>query len=296
MGVLVVGDVLTDTVVQLHAPLRHGGDAAAVITDAPGGQGSNVARWLRAAGTGDVRLMAAVSTHDPVDHIARLDGFGITPLLVLVDAPVARVVVIAEPNGTERSFLTQRGAGAMLDEHHADMVDLSDVTWCHVSGYVLASTSGRQCYARLVQRCAKLCIPVSVDPASISEIASLGPEAFLKAIGHVTLLTPNDAEAAALTNSAEPAVAAKLLLKHADITVVTCGVDGAVANSNSGGPSRVRACQTVVVDPTGAGDAFAAGLINWLVSNPGRTVITDGLNAASDLAARAVRRVGAGPS
>jgi sugar/nucleoside kinase (ribokinase family) len=74
MGVLVVGDVLTDTVVQLHAPLRHGGDAAAVITDAPGGQGSNVARWLRAAGTGDVRLMAAISTHDPADHIARLDG------------------------------------------------------------------------------------------------------------------------------------------------------------------------------------------------------------------------------
>jgi sugar/nucleoside kinase (ribokinase family) len=296
MGVLVVGDVLTDTVVQLHAPLRHGGDAAAVITDAPGGQGANVARWLVAAGTSDVRLMAAISTHDPADHIARLDGFGITPLLVPVDAPVARIVVITEPNGTERSFLTQRGAGAMLDEHHADMVDLSDVNWCHVSGYVLASASGRQCYARLVQRCAKLCIPVSVDPASISEIASLGPEAFLQAIGHVTLLTPNDAEAAALTNSAEPAVAAKLLLKHADITVVTCGVDGAVTNSNSGGPSRVRAVQTVVVDPTGAGDAFAAGLINWLVSNPDRAVITDGLSAASDLAARAVRRVGAGPS
>jgi hypothetical protein len=73
-GVLVVGDVITDTVVQLRQPIAIGTDAAAEIQDTSGGQGANVARWLRRAGVQSVHLLASVSldTWPELLHIWRL--------------------------------------------------------------------------------------------------------------------------------------------------------------------------------------------------------------------------------
>jgi sugar/nucleoside kinase (ribokinase family) len=292
VSVLVVGDVLTDTIVQLHAPLRPGGDAASIITDTPGGQGANVSRWLVAAGVAEVRLLAAASTADPIDHDALLRAARVTPELVLIDAPVARIVVIVEPDGNERSFLTQRGAGALLDEADADTVSLTGVEWCHVSGYLLSSEAGRRCYARLHTRCASLNIPLSVDPASISELLNVGPKRFLELVGQVHLLTPNDAEAFVLTGSHDPGSAAKLLLDSASIVAVTCGAGGVVSNSKKSGPLRLPATASPVVDPTGAGDAFAAGLIRALVSDAS---LIDALRNGVRLGAEAVTQTGAAP-
>ncbi len=293
MTVLIVGDVLTDTVVQLHAPLRPGGDAASTISDSPGGQGANVARWMVAAGATDVRLVAAVSTHDPVDHAGLLAAAGITPLFASIDAPVARIVVIVEPHGVERSFLTQRGAGAMLNASFIDRVDLTGVQWCHVSGYLFASEEGRQCYARLHSRCSEKRIPISVDPASTSELLSIGPKQFLELVGRVNLLTPNDAEALVLTGSREPGSAARQLLQHADAVVVTCGADGVTATSTDTGPIRLAAEPTPVIDPTGAGDAFAAGFITSMISGHS---FAAALQSGVALAAKAVSAVGAAPN
>lgn len=291
MGVLVVGDVLTDTVVRLHSPLDVGTDAPASITDTPGGQGANVARWLVRAGASSVRLLAAVSDVDPVDHVSLLAAAGVEPALVTVDAPVARIVVVVDPAGADRSFLTQRGAAARLNAAAADAVDLAGVSWCHVSGYLFSSVEGRACYARLRERCAALHIPVSVDPASVAEILAIGPTAFRVLLEGVHLLLPNEHEARILAG-VDPAAAAHDLLSLATTVVVTCGPGGATASSRSTGPLRVPATPTPQVDPTGAGDAFAAGLIASLMA--GSTLLV-ALNAGSRLAAIAVATLGAAP-
>lgn len=292
MTVLVVGDVLTDTVVRLHSPLAVGTDAPASITDTPGGQGANVARWLVRAGVPSVRLLSAVSASDPVDHALHLRKAGIDAALVSVDAPVARIVVVVDAAGTDRSFLTQRGAAALLDAEAADHVDMHGVSWCHVSGYLLSSTPGRACYARLRERCNELSIPISVDPASVAEIAAIGTAAFRSLLSGVHLLLPNEHEARALSTYPETATAANDLLELADTVVVTCSADGAVAASRSTGPLRVPATPAPQVDPTGAGDAFAAGLIASLGN--GEALLT-ALSAGSRLAATAVATLGAAP-
>ncbi len=292
MSVLVVGDVLTDTVVRLHSPLAVGTDAPASITDTPGGQGANVARWLVRAGVPSVKLLAAVSTHDPVDHSAHLRNSGVQPTLVTVDAPVARIVVVVDPAGEDRSFLTQRGAAAELDQAAADATDLTDVAWCHISGYLLASIKGRACYARLRERCDQLQIPISVDPASVAEIIAIGQTGFRSLLNGVHLLLPNEQEARELTG-ADPAAAAHNLLGLATTVVVTCGADGATASSRTTGPLRVPAAPAPLVDPTGAGDAFAAGLICALVAGAS---LLEALTAGSNLAASAVATLGAAPA
>jgi sugar/nucleoside kinase (ribokinase family) len=290
MSVLVVGDVITDTVVNLAAPMQPGGDAEASITDTLGGQGANVARWLVVAGVTDVRLFGARSTHDVVDYSAALRATGVTAELIPFDAPAPRIVVIVDPHGTERSFLTQRGAASLLAETHAQAVDLDGVQWCHVSGYVLASASGREFYACLQTRCREKNIAISVDPSSISEILRHGAEEFLRLIGPVALLIPNEAEASALSGRSNSHEAAQILAHCADTVVVKRGAAGAVAVTKRAHLVTVPAQPADVVDPTGAGDAFCAGLISALI---GGAPLPDALIRGSEFGAKAVEIRGA---
>jgi sugar/nucleoside kinase (ribokinase family) len=289
-GVLVVGDLITDTLVSLQQPMHVGSDAAANITDAPGGQGANVAQWLITAGVPLVRLLAAVSIKDSAQHHQRLVGSGIDPALVRVDGPPGRIVVVVDPGGTERSFLTQRGAAAMLSGPDGDSIDLSGIGWCHVSGYLFETLAGRECFQRLAARCEEQQIPVSVDPASVSLIQSIGPDEFLRLVGQVAMLCPNEAEARALTGCQELGDATQALLRFATTAVITMGANGAVAADRNGGAVSSTPQAGSPADPTGAGDAFAAGFIERLMSG---ATISDALHAATQLATRAISAVGA---
>jgi sugar/nucleoside kinase (ribokinase family) len=290
VGVLVVGDLITDTVVQLLQPISLGTDAAATITDAPGGQGANVAHWLVAAGVPLVRLLASVSQADPADHLLRLRRGGIEPALVRVQGPPGRIVVVVDPGGAERSFLTQRGAAAHLSVADADHVNLDGITWCHISGYLLETTEGQECYARLVSRCQNRDIPVSVDPASISLIRSIGQDAYRQLIGQVSLLFPNEAEAKELARCETVNEAAERLLEVASMVIVTQGAAGATVVQRCAAPLSAAPTVRSATDPTGAGDAFAAGFIASLL---GGGDVAGALQAATHLAGQAVSGVGA---
>ncbi len=84
-------------------------------------------------------------------------------------------------------------------------------------------------------------------------------------LSKVTVMTPNSSELAALTGRDTGSVAAAadaagvLLSQGARCVVVTMGGDGALL-CEPGGAVRVPAPKVKVVDTTGAGDAFAAGL------------------------------------
>jgi ribokinase len=180
----------------------------------------------------------------------------------------------------------------MLGPDHADAVSLDGITWCHISGYLLDTAVGRECYSHLRSRCRAANIPVSLDPASVATINAVGRREFLRTVGRVALLTPNDDEARALTELRDDLRAARSLLDHAGAVVVTRGALGAVAISAKTGSINVPAHPATVVDPTGAGDAFAAGMIAALNDGQG---IQEGLRAGAVLAAEAVARPGATP-
>jgi sugar/nucleoside kinase (ribokinase family) len=82
------------------------------------------------------------------------------------------------------------------------------------------------------------------------------------------------------------------LARVARYAVVKLGSDGAIWADASGAVVRVPAVPARLLDPTGAGDAFAAGLLAaWLTGTPVEACLT----AATRLGARAVSVIGGRP-
>ncbi len=104
----------------------------------------------------------------------------------------------------------------------------------------------------------------------------------------------NSFELSALTGQTSVGQGAETLLKAgAGCVVVKRGADGAELYS-AGCKITVPACDTVVVDPTGAGDAFAGGFMSVLVGDRRRdpTVLGDGLRYGAAMASVALESFG----
>jgi sugar/nucleoside kinase (ribokinase family) len=192
--------------------------------------------------------------------------------------------VLVEPGG-ERSMLPDRGANAAL----APPALPPGAGHLHVAGYALLDPGARPAALAAIAAARAAGYPISVDPASAAPLAAAGPAAFLGWVAGVDLLLPNRDEASALTGLTEPAAAARALAAHVREVVVTLGADGALWTD---GRRLVRApaAPAAAVDTTGAGDAFAAGLLAARVAGAAPEAA---LAAGARLAAEAVARPGA---
>ena len=77
----------------------------------------------------------------------------------------------------------------------------------------------------------------------------------------VDILTPNESEAQALTGSADPAEAARILTdRGVGAVVVTCGPDGAFLTVGKKDVAHIPGFLVEPIDSTGAGDAFNGAL------------------------------------
>jgi sugar/nucleoside kinase (ribokinase family) len=288
--VVVVGDLAVDVLVAPAEPPRPGGDVPARITTSPGGAGANTAAWLAALGV-DVTLTARVGADAPGRAaVAELEAAGVR-VAVTVDAgaPTATVVVLLRPDGprTTRTMLSDRGAAARLAADDLPALDgrRNRADHLHLSGYVLLGAPGTGTAALAAARAAGA--RMSLDPQATG---ALTPN-LLRELGGVDLLLPNTDELAALTGSPDPR-SATALLDAAHAVVVTHGAAGATwvdRNAVHTAPApRVDA-----VDPTGAGDAFDAGLLAaWLTGADPAAALAAGCAAGAE----AVSRRGARPA
>jgi ribokinase len=132
---------------------------------------------------------------------------------------------------------------------------------------------------------------VSVDPASTGPLVRYGVEEWLADTAGAHVLLPNADEARVLTGCADVAAAAHALAARHRIVAVSMGADGALWASGDVLVHR-PAHRTTVVDTTGAGDAFASGLLAAWLRTPGIDP-ADALDAGLARAAEVVRRPGA---
>jgi len=106
----------------------------------------------------------------------------------------------------------------------------------------------------------------------------------------VDVFLPNEAEAAAISDAQDPSQAAGLLqamLATGGWAVVKLGAQGCVAAGPAGAEAASPAPTTMVLDSTGAGDAFNAGLLAAM--NTGAE-IPDALSFAVRVASAVVGR------
>jgi ribokinase len=269
--VVVLGDLMVDVVAVASGPLARASDTPAHVEVRGGGSAANVAAWLAALGV-PVALVARVGDDDRGRAaVAELAAAGVEcHVEVDPERPTGTCVVLVEPGG-ERSMLPDPGA----NDAPAGEVPAGD--HLHVSGYALLRTGARPAAVAAIARARERGTPVSVDPAS----AALLTPAFLEWAAGADLLLANEDEAEAL----------------GDLTcfpeVVIKGGDRGASWTDWSDRVRVAAEPATVIDTTGAGDAFAAGL---LAARLDGTSPREALEAGCRVAARAVALVGARPA
>jgi sugar/nucleoside kinase (ribokinase family) len=288
--VVVVGDVATDVVVLLGGEPAPGSDRPATISTRGGGAGANVAAHL--AGLGTAVLLAGCVGDDAAGAAltADLAAEGVDLALRTVPgAATGTIVSLVEPDGS-RSMLADRGANRAL--RTGDVPVPPPGGHLHLSGYVLLDPGTRAAgLAGLAAAVAAGCT-VSLDPASTRPLATYGVDRWLADTAAATLLLPNAEEARLLAGCADVAAAARALAEQHPVVAVSLGGDGALWASGAGLLHR-PAHPATVVDTTGAGDAFAAGLLAAWVSAGGRPDPATALAAGLARAATVVSRPGA---
>ena len=288
-GVVVVGDVATDVVVVLAGDAAPGSDRPASIRSRGGGAGANVAVHLARFGM-PVTLAGCVG-NDAAATVLRteLAAAGVRLALRTVDdAATGTVVGLVEPGG-QRSMLADRGANLHLTPD--DVPAVPPGGHLHLSGYTLLDPGPRAAGLAALDAAADAGCTVSLDPASTGPLTRYGVDRWLADTGRATLLLPNADEARLLTGCADDAEAARALARRHRIVAVSLGPEGALWASGDVLLHR-PAHPTEVVDTTGAGDAFAAGLLAAWLPDPGIDP-ADALDAGLACAAEIVRRPGA---
>jgi len=287
MRALVVGDIIQDILVMPETAITNNDDNLAKLEERTGGSAANFAVWLATlqvethliarVGKGDGKKFSAeFSTKDVIAHLQE------DPEL-----PTGKIVALVD--GDDRTFFTDRGANQNLLPSLIPVEAFGD--FVYISGYTVLSigTEGTQTLIALAQKHGAL---VVCDPGSASFIRDYGPGHFLKAIEGVDAIFPNLEEALALTGTENATAAADKLAESFDLVVITLGKDGAYVR-NPTTAEYVSGVSAEIVDPTGAGDAFAAMFMRTILDSDIKAA--EAAKIASKFAAEAMAIVGGQP-
>jgi ribokinase len=291
--VLVVGDLVTDVVVVTQGEIAVGSDTAAAITVRGGGQAANTAAWLAHAGC-PVTLIAAVGDDAAGrERTAELAALGVD-CVVRAHPGAATGSVVVLTSAHERTMITDRGAALLLDpaDVAAAVKAAPDAVHLHLSGYPLLDEGSRPGGLAALAAARERGLTTSVDAASAAPLRRVGTETFLALVRETDLLLVNADEAAALAGPGSPAEQGAVLAHAARNVVVKLGPDGAVWCRLDSMLRSAPAVRVSMIDPTGAGDAFAAGLLTAWSSGAEPAAA---LEAGAALGAAAVAKIGARP-
>ncbi|MBJ6361513.1 ribokinase [Paenibacillus sp. GCM10012307] len=285
-NIVVVGSINMDIVVKTSR-FPEGGET--ILGDEihfiPGGKGANQAVALARLGA-QVTMIGAIG----------LDPFGRTLMTSMVDSGVNcdYIKIKGEAStGTasitltpdENSIVVVPGANAKLDASDVQQVE----TLIHAADAVLLQLEVPletvEYAAALAEKHGKIVI---LNPAPAQPL----PESLLR---RVHVITPNRTELEALTGITlgerppEEAVD-KLLESGVRCVVTTLGSEGSMWKCREGSLQRQSGYRMNVVDTTGAGDAFNAGLAYALCADRG---IADAVSFAAKVSGLAVTKFGA---
>jgi sugar/nucleoside kinase (ribokinase family) len=291
--IVVVGDLMTDTVAHAALPLARDSDTPATVTMHGGGSGANIAAWLAVDGSEVAFVGRRGADIAGRNRDMELMGYGVDARLVMdPERPTGTCVVMVTHRG-DHTMLSDPGANAALSGEDLPSDVFVPGSHLHMSGYTLLNPGSRPAGEAALSRAEQAQMTISVDGASAAPLERLGAEPFLELTSSATVLIVNAAQARALTGRDDPVQAIRVLTAWYPHVVVKVGADGAMY-ANGRDPVRVPA-QPVekFVDGTGAGDAFCAGFLPpWLDKKPPGEALTSGCR----LAARALGLVGARPA
>lgn len=254
-----VGDAVEDIVVRLGGPVQEASDTNAVIVRRRGGSAANMAVSVARSGH-PARFIGQVG--DDVQGTALLAELRVEGVDVVArrGGRTGTIIVLLDHRG-ERTMLTDRGACTDLD--HPRPAWLDGLHTLHVPVYSLVAEPLALTAQTLIEWAHRRSITISVDASSASVIDEFGADELVALLARLRpqVLLCNELEAERLGRGVEPGPIGAL------VTVVKRGSGPAVVLQPGLQPVHVPALSIPgVTDTTGAGDAFAAGLLIALAS------------------------------
>jgi ribokinase len=275
-----IGDLVLDISIVPEAPLRPDDDTPAAITIGGGGQAANFCAWAAALGEG-ARLVTRIGDDESGRRlVADLESRGVEVRAVWAAEPTGAIAVLIAPDG-RRTMATQRGASVGLDPDDLDESWFRDARLLHVPAYSLfvePLASATRAAIRVVREVRGM---IAVDLSSAAGLRAYGPSRMAYVLARlspeVLFATQNEAETLAVP-----------LESLAQVPVLKRGALGCTVFGRD-----IPAPAATTVDPTGAGDAFAAAFcVAWLRGAAPVEAAEQAVVAAS----RSVSLVGARPS
>ena len=275
-----IGDLLLDIAIVPEGPLQPDDDTPSTITVGGGGQAANFCAWIAALGD-PVRLVTRVGDDETGRRlVADLEARGVEVHAVWATEPTGAIAVIVDQAG-RRTMATQRGASVGLSPDDLEEGWFREARLLHVPAYSLfvePIAGAARAAIRLVREARGM---LAVDLSSAAGIRAYGPSrmAYVLARLKPEVLFATEAEAATLAVPLE---------SLAQVPVLKLGREGCVVFGRT-----IPAPEVDAVDPTGAGDAFAAAFCSaWL---RGATPV-ESAEQAVQAATQSVLLAGARPS
>ncbi|BCL18046.1 sugar kinase [Micromonospora sagamiensis] len=246
-------------------------DRAERMTVHVGGAESNVAMYL--AALGHRAAWASRVGNDPfgrmvLRHVADA-GVDVTGVTVDPDAPTGVYVKDPAPDGTRVHYYRAGSAASRLDP--ASLAGAAGARLLHLSGItpVLSGSCRALVEAALVARpLAGVTVSFDVNYRPRLWPVERAAPVLRHLADHADVVFVGLDEAWSLWRTPDPA-AVRRLLPGPSVVVVKDGAVGATALAREGRVSFVPALRVPVVEPVGAGDAFAAGYLSALLRDLG---------------------------
>jgi sugar/nucleoside kinase (ribokinase family) len=201
-----------------------------------------------------------------------------------------RCMVLVSPDG-ERSMSTYLGVSEFLSAADIDEAQVAQAEWLFLEGYRFDGPDSHAAFAKAIHACKSMGGRVAVtlsDPFCVERHR----DAFLAMIrADVDLVVANEHELKSLYRTGELATAMDRAEAEIPMTACTVGEKGAHLLSR-GMRVHSAAMASRVVDATGAGDLFAAGLLYGLLAR--RDMLTC-LRMGCVAAAEVISHIGARP-
>lgn len=278
--ILSIGDLLLDITIVPKGALRPDDDRPASIRLGGGGQSANFCAWTASLGE-PVRLVTRLG-NDERGHklVADMEALSVDVCPVWGSEPTGAIAVIVGPDG-QRAMATERGASVALQPGDLRRSWFSDVKLIHVPAYSLfvePLASATKAAIELVRHGGGM---LAIDLSSVAGLQAYGPARMAYDLAR---LKPE----VLFATAAEAETLGVPLDFVAQVPIIKLGSAGCMVFGR-----LIPAPPVAEVDPTGAGDAFAASFCSsWL---RGATPV-EAAQRAVFVAADAVTRTGARPS
>lgn len=213
-----------------------------------GGCSANIAYNLKLLG-GEPLIMATLG-QDGADYLERLRNFGIETRAIktIADAYTAQCFVTADQDNNQ---INAFHPGAMQFSHENKVADQGPLR------VAIIAPDGRDGMLQHARDCAAQGLPFMFDPGQ--QLPMFSGEELLAFIGQATYLAANDYEFEMVMD--RTGLSLDEIASRLDALIVTRGEKGSEIYANGQRHDIPAVPATAVVDPTGCGDAYRAGLL-----------------------------------